>query len=209
MTRLLAGAALLALLLSGPAWSQPAPSVGDAELYVWTRATTSGKLADYQDYLRFYPDGRYAGLAKLRVQSGGGQPASGPAAPAPATANAPTPVRPYTLPPEVTLYHLDVTPLVTAAGQMPIVRTRGFMAPALFDLVVLVPAGARDFTPEGALDESQFRVKALANLYDFNTGVQLPAQPAGPYEVRYISRAYNPEGRLEVMARAAVIWANR
>lgn len=211
MSKLFASAALAALLLAAaPGRSQPPPSsptasVGEAEIYVWKRATTSGKLADYQDYLRFYPDGRYAGLAQLRVQAGGSAPQAGTAAAVPP----PVPVRPYALPPELSLYHLDVTPLVAAAGQPVTVRTRGFMAPALFDLVVLVPAGARDFTPDGALDESQFRVKGLANLYDFTAGVQIPAQPAGAYEVRYISRTYNPDGRLEVVARAAAVWANR
>ncbi len=90
-------------------------------------------------------------------------------------------------------------------GQPVTVRCRGFLPPALFDLIVVVRAGAPDLSPDGTPDDKQILVKGLAHLFDVErAGIGIPALPAGAYEVRYLSRQYNPDGRMKVMARSGL-----
>ena len=186
--------AVLLLGIAGPALAAP-PAEDDsaAEIGLWQAVTARGLRSDYEGYLLLFPQGRFAALARLRLQDNGAGPV--PAAPpaAPAAAN---------------LYRLEVVPPVATRGQPVTVRTQGFLPPALFDLVVVVRAGTPDFTPAGALDESQLAARSLAHLYDGeHAGIPLfpvPALAPGSYEVRYISRQYNPDGRNEVVARAGL-----
>ena len=198
--RVLALAAAL-WLTSGPAPVMAAPEDGGpAEISLWQAVTARGSRADYEGYLLLFPNGRFASLARVRLQAMGPGQAAGPTA-GPGAVPAP-PALPA---PEFTLYHIDVTPAVAARGQPVTVRCRGFLPPALFDLIVVVRAGAPDLTAAGTPDESQMVVKGLAHLYEIErAGVGIPALPPGAYEVRYFSRQYNPEGRMEVMARSGL-----
>ncbi|MBV9553724.1 MAG: toll/interleukin-1 receptor domain-containing protein [Alphaproteobacteria bacterium] len=49
---------------SAPAQPPPQP---EAEVAFWQSISSSGNPADFQEYLRQYPDGRFAGLARNRV----------------------------------------------------------------------------------------------------------------------------------------------
>lgn len=185
----LALAAVL-LALAGPALAAgPAEDDTAAEIGLWQAVTARGLPSDYEGYLLLFPQGRFAALARLRLQGGSPPPA-------------PTP------PAGVNLYRLEVMPAVAARGQAVTVRTHGFLPPALYDLVVVVRAGTPDFTPAGALDDAQMAAKSLAHLYDGeHAGIPLfpiPALTPGSYEVRYVSRQYNPDGRNEVLARAGL-----
>src|SRR5258706_1390641 len=92
---------LLAVVLAAlaccapPGWAQ-SPKAADpsaAELLFWETIRGSTNPADFEEYLKQYPNGKFAGLARIRVQA---KPAAQPAAsPAPAagavkTALAPT-----------------------------------------------------------------------------------------------------------------------
>jgi outer membrane protein assembly factor BamD (BamD/ComL family) len=50
----------------------PAPAAAannpQAEFEVWDRASTSNRKADYEDYLRLYPNGRYLELARAALK---------------------------------------------------------------------------------------------------------------------------------------------
>ena len=185
MTRHLAAAVALLLVAAGP---PPPADDAAAEIGLWQAVTARNLRTDYEGYLLLFPNGRFAGLARLRIQD---------------AAPPPTPPPPVA---DVSLYHLDVTPQA-APGQPVTVRCRGFLPAALFDLVVVVRAGTPDLTAAGALDESQLLVKGLAKLYDVEgAGIGIPALPPGAYEVRYVSRQYNPGGRAEVMARAPILF---
>lgn len=184
--RALAGALLAAL--AGPAAAEDDTA---AEIGLWKAVTAHGLKSDYEGYVLLFPDGRFAPLARVRIAqfNGNGRPL-------------PPPVPP---PGDINLYRLDVSPPVAARGQPVVVRCRGFLPAALFDLLVVVRAGAPDVAPDGTPDESQFLVKGLAHLYEIErAGVGIPALPPGAYEVRYLSRQYNPDGRMEVMARAGL-----
>lgn len=184
----LAAVLLLALLAGAPL---PAAAQNDqAEISLWQAVTARGLRSDYEAYLKLYPAGRFAPLARVRMDS------LAPSAP-------PPPVPPG----DFTLYHLDVTPAVAAAGQPVVVRCRGFLPAALFDLIVVVRAGAPDFAADGTPDNKQMLVKGLAHLFEIErAGIGIPALPPGVYEVRYLSRQYNPDGRMEVMARASLTY---
>ncbi|MCC6468078.1 MAG: caspase family protein [Alphaproteobacteria bacterium] len=83
----------------GAAAPAPAPAAANsqaAQVAFWETMGKSGNLGDYEDYLRQFPDGIYAGLAKRRIadlkraQTAAAAPPPRPAlAPAPAPAPAP------------------------------------------------------------------------------------------------------------------------
>lgn len=102
---------------------------------------------------------------------------------------------------------LDVTPGVVGMGETVTVRCRGLMAPALYDQLVVVRKGTPDFDSSGAVDEKQFYWRGLPNLYDCaGAGITLPIFMKGSYEVRYLSRQYNPGGAMQVVARAEFVY---
>lgn len=187
--RALAGSLLAALTRPAAAEDDTAMEIG-----LWKAVTARGLKSDYEDYLRFFPSGRFAPLAQVRLaQLDKGAP---PAAP---------PGSPAAPPGDFNLYHLDVAPSVAARGQQVTVRCRSFGPPALYDTVVVVGIGAPDTGPDGGLDQRQVIFQRLAATYDLEReGIELVMLPAGAYEVRYMSRQYNPQGRMEVMARAGL-----
>lgn len=186
--RALAGALLAAL--AGPAAAEDDTA---AEIGLWKAVTSRGLKSDYEGYLLLFPSGRFAPLARVRIAQ-----MNGNGLPAPATTPPPPPG-------DFNLYHLDVTPPVAARGQQVTVRCRGFGPPALYDLLVVVRAGAPDLGPDGGADPGQAVFQRLAATYDLEREtIDLVMLPAGAYEVRYLSRQYNPQGRMEVMARAGL-----
>jgi len=187
--------ALVAALLAAPvltALIRPAAAEDDtaAEIGLWKAVTARGLKSDYEGYLFLFPSGRFAPLARVRI--------------AQMTADAP-PAPPAPAAGDFNLYHLDVVPPVAARGQQVTVRCRGFGPPAMYDVVVVVRAGAPDGGPDGAVDPGQVLFQRLAATYDLEReGIGLVMLPAGAYEVRYMSRQYNPQGRMEVMARSGL-----
>jgi len=69
---------LVLALAAGPALAQSAGSPVDAELLFWQSMLSRTEKADYQAYLKSYPEGRFAALAKLRLAAAGagGKPAA-------------------------------------------------------------------------------------------------------------------------------------
>lgn len=189
------GALYAAFFLAVLAVATPVAAQDDqAEIALWRAVTARGLRSDYEGYLLLFPKGQFAALARLRIGQADGQ------------APAPTPPQSAAHRPQGTgdagLYRLDVYPPVAMRGQPIIVRGIGFLPPALYDLVLVVRAGAPDFSPAGAVDEGTVAARFLAHLVNFRDGFSPLPLPAGSYEVRYVSRQYNPEGRQEVMARA-------
>ena len=176
----------LAGLTMGP-WSALAqqPDITGAEIALWKVVVKSRDPADYTAFLLLFPEGHFSALARIKLAKLQG-------APPPAGA------------PDVTdIYHLDITPKVAFMGQNVTVKCRGFAAPALYDRIVVVKAGDPDFDGAGKVDEKRLYWNGLPNLYDCaGTGIALPMMMKGSYEVRYISRQYNPDGELQVVARS-------
>ena len=73
----------------------------------------------------------------------------------------------------------------------------------MYDWIVVVPAGTPDFDPGARVPgQPQPLFARLAPTVDCGgAGLSLPPAPPGAYEARYVSRAYNPDGRSEVVAR--------
>lgn len=89
-TRSLWGAAALALLLwfsHAPAFGQAPGAASQEELLFWDTIKNSSNPADFQEYLKQYPNGRFAGLARIRARgTAGAAPGTPSAGPRPAPA---------------------------------------------------------------------------------------------------------------------------
>jgi hypothetical protein len=74
-------AAIAACACAPTAWAQSpkAPDAGAAELLFWETIRSSTNPADFDEYLKQYPNGKFAGLARIRAQAK-------PSAPVPAAA---------------------------------------------------------------------------------------------------------------------------
>jgi uncharacterized caspase-like protein len=77
---------------AAPATPQPAASAAptappgsDAELLFWQTIMANGTAADYEEYLKQFPDGRFAGLARNRVAALKAPERAAPPTPTPAT----------------------------------------------------------------------------------------------------------------------------
>jgi hypothetical protein len=71
-TRMALGAAVLAMALGTAqeiAWSQAGATASQEELLFWETIKGSSNPADFQEYLKQYPSGRFAGLARIRLRS--------------------------------------------------------------------------------------------------------------------------------------------
>ena len=89
------GSAAPATAATSPSTTAAAPSASgsDAELVFWQTIASSANPGDFEEYLRQYPDGRFAGLARTRTQPRANTPQQQAAVVAPA---APPPIRPAT-----------------------------------------------------------------------------------------------------------------
>lgn len=65
---------------------QPPASQADAEIVFWQSVSASGNAADFEEYLRKYPNGRFVGLARNRIAALRPPPAERPPAAEPAGA---------------------------------------------------------------------------------------------------------------------------
>lgn len=167
---------------ASPARSQQAapPDQTEVEIMFWKAAQSGQGAAGYRAYLMLFPAGKFAPLARLRA--GDRTPPPDPSSP----------------------YRLTANPYVAANGTPTRIVCTGFGAPALFDYLVVVRAGTEDFDP--AKDNKLSLYTDLPNIRSCaGQGLTLPVLGAGSYEARYISRAGNDQGRLEVLARVAFL----
>jgi len=177
MWRQLASVAVVAgTLLTGAAVRASDDEAADIAL--WKSIEHSDKQSDFRGYLLLFPRGRFTPLARLRA-GGTLEDTEGTIA-----------------------GRLDVTPGTTLAGRPVMLTCTGFLAPALSDWIVVVVAGTPEFDP-GARGPGQPLPLFAPTLGCGRTGVSLPPQPSGTYEVRYVSPAYNQTGRSETVARVS------
>src|SRR3954465_15081870 len=83
--RFLLPAIILAAVGSIPAtWAQ-SPKAADpsaVEVLFWETIRNSTNPADFEEYLKQYPNGKFAGLARIRVRAAAPAPVAAPVAPA-------------------------------------------------------------------------------------------------------------------------------
>jgi len=224
--RLSSTAALAILLLAGPALGQ---ATDPADTAFW-ESIQGGGPAEYRAYLNAFPNGRYAGLARLRAgDDGAGPPDAGPvmaqggkpaplgapdapalAAPRPAPTPAPAPAPADDTSDETSSGTITANPTVARVGNQITLSFRDFPKAAQFDRVIVVPAGTPDLDP----DKRGGDMKILDSYYASNlmdgsgneTTWKVGPHAPGRYEVRWMTRLYNDDGRLEVKARAQIGW---
>jgi hypothetical protein len=169
--------ALLGAVSSAPAW---ADQTDPGDLAFWQSIQNSTNPAEYEAYLKAYPTGRFAALARIRF-------AKPPAAAAPAVAAAPA---------------AAVAAPAAAPGTAPIVGDGT-------NKIVIQPAIARvgqklpNFDPQRP--PADVKLLYVAVIYSRSNLIELPIGPFAPgnYEARYYTTLYNNDHRFEISARTA------
>ena len=192
-------AAALAAALPG------ARAQDSADLVFWQSIQASKNPAEFQLYLQTYPNGRFAGLARVKLDElAKGAPAPGPAPPpvaGPATPPAP-PVLDDPPPPSLT-----VTPPAGRVGQIFTINCVNFpdLANAGYDKLVIVPAGTPVMNPDGPREQTKSLWIRYAKLSCGQGVIEAGPFAPGAYEVRWMTKLYNNEEpiRFELKATAA------
>ena len=191
-SHLIAGMALAAALAAISLPGARAEETDPADIAFWQSIQGSTNSAEYKAYLEAFPNGRFAAIARLRSAQGAALPAAPAAQPPLATAA----VEAAAGPSEKIL----VAP-VSRVGQAVTFTCQNFPEPSSFDQLVVVPAGTPDIDPGRARDETKIVWMDFAQRCAAAPVKGGPFAP-GAYEVRYVTRLYNNDGRLEVHARS-------
>jgi hypothetical protein len=199
--------ALLAvpLLAAAPLLTPGSAQAQDADLAFWQSIQNSTNPEEYRAYLRAFPNGRFAELAKIRIER--------PPVAAPAAAPAPggvgqAPAAPETEPPpdEAVAEKIVVDPLVAHVGQQVTFTCQNINDPDPqypgYDRLVVVAAGTPDFDP----NRTQAGIRIIWEDYMSNikrNGLVARGGPFAPgrYEVRYYTTLYNNEHKLELRTK--------
>ncbi len=176
------GIALAAGLVlgAGGAWAQGVSDPGD--LAFWQSVQSSKTADEYRAYLQSYPNGRFAGLARLRIQQlDGDTPAPvgrvvGPA-PAPPPDAGPDPA-------------VAVSPPGGRVGQRFRVVCTNFPPENSYDKLVIVPAGTPVGDPNRNREQSGVLWSTYGNMCAMDGNEAGPFAP-GAYEVRWMTTLYN------------------
>lgn len=181
---------------AGSAGAQGAADPGD--LAFWQSVQSSKTADEYRAYLQSYPNGRFAELARLRVQQLGG----GTAAPPNGTrvvGPAPPPV-PDTGPDP----SISITPPGGRVGQRFKVGCVNFPQENNYDRLVIVPAGTPVMDPTGGREQSGVLWFVYGSLCG-NPGNEAGPFAPGAYEVRWMTTLYNNDypTRYEMKAMTA------
>jgi hypothetical protein len=214
----------VALSLSLGARAQTDP----ADLAFWQSIMTSTDPEEYKAYLDAFPNGRFAALARLRLRPGAlqpkrppkpqqqlpalqqapAQPAQPPAIaappPAPAAPPPPAPAAAEPPPPPAVEHpeHIGITPPNAKVGQQVTLTCDKFPQPTNYDLLLVVPAGTPDYNPLRTDAENHVLWKNYASNCSLYTQKAGPFAP-GNYEARFVTKLYNNDGRLEMVAKTS------
>lgn len=182
-SRMLGWTMLAALALAPGAGAQGVTDPGD--LAFWQSIQSSKAADEYRAYLQSYPNGRFAELARVRMQQLGGLPA-----PAPNTGNRVVGPQPPPVPDAGPDPVISIVPPGGRVGQRFTVNCINFPQENSYDKLVIVPAG----TPVG--DPSRNREQSGVLWFVYGTGCGMPGNEAGPfapgaYEARWMTTLYN------------------
>lgn len=174
---------LAVLVVASGAGAQGVTDPGD--LAFWQSIQTSKTADEYGAYLQSYPNGRFAELARLRVQQLGGTARTAGSQPMPGPV--PGPVADAGSDPS-----LRIVPPGGRVGQRFRVNCVNFPQENSYDKIVIVPAGTPVMDPTQNRDQSG----VLWSVYGSSCGG--PGTEAGPfapgaYEVRWMTTLYNNE----------------
>ena len=174
-----------------------------ADLVFWQSIQASKNPAEFQLYLQTYPNGRFAGLARMRMDELTKGAAPG-LAPTP-TAGPAVPPAPPVLD-DLPAPTLTMTPPAGRVGQRFTVACVNFpdLTNAGYDKLVIVPAGSPVMSPLSDPQQS----KVIWSDYARNCGLQaVQAGPFAPgaYEIRWMTTLYNnePTTRYDMKAMTA------
>lgn len=167
-----------------------------ADLAFWQAIQNSADPAEYKAYLEAFPKGKFATLARIRAAGTGAQ------------------VQP-TRPDSMADLHpvvprgkdvgqgekILLNPAAARVGQQITITCEGFPQPTSYDKLIVVPSGTPDVDPDSG---SGSGIKVLWSNYASNCNAY--ANKAGPfapgaYEIRFMTRLYNNDGRQEIATR--------
>jgi hypothetical protein len=183
-----------------PGWAQnpKAPDPSAAELLFWETIRNSTNPADFEEYLKQYPNGRFGGLARIRLQARPAAPPETVAAPAPGAARvAFAPTQAIALPQAGASWKYRYTDRKYSLGGRHVfsVHLESAEGPLLNETLAAegAPSAIRTALPSGAL---RFTVRPLPqsrSLIEFAPYLSIP-DPRLRAPVRFKSGSGYPAG---------------
>lgn len=161
----------------GWAQSPKAAEPSAAELLFWETIRTSTNPADFEEYLKQYPNGKFAGLARLRAQA---KPATQQPAPSPAPAvKTLTPAQASALPPAGARWKYHYTDRKYPVGGKQVFNVQVDSVDGLMMNELLSPQGASGAPVKTALSSEALRFIArplpkTRTLLEFAPYLRLP-----------------------------------
>lgn len=191
---IVAAVALMAVFSPGIA---SAADASPSEITFWQSVQNSQNAEEFNAYLEAYPDGAFAGLAKIKIRAlSGAAPmqATGAADVAPVAAPAPTA--------DLSDAVMTATPAKIRVGDQVTISIENMPTPYSYDIIVVVAAGSPDTTGTiGGNRDGVLSSEYAANLPSSGNAIVLGPFPPGRYEARWLTVLYNSENRLEVGSR--------
>jgi hypothetical protein len=198
---------VLAACLLGAMPLAHAEDADPADLAFWQSIQNSTNPAEYQAYLQAFPNGKFAALARIRVTTPpAAAAAAAPAAPAAANAAAAATAALQQAAPAAggdvgQGEKIVIKPASLRVGQTAKVTCTDYPNPTSYDKLVVVPAGSPNVDPDSptgsGIQVLWFTYASNCNKYDMTIG---PCAP-GQYEIRFMTRLYNNDGRQEISTR--------
>ena len=197
-------AVIVALMLAATAAAANAAEASQAEITFWQSVENSQNADELSAYLQVYPDGVFAGLAKIKIKNLGGTqvptettpPAANPAVTHPADTQTAAPAVG-----DLSDATITTSPAKVRVGQKLKISFSNLPTPAGRDLLVVVPAGSPD-TMGATSSEGILAINYMTDSSVTDGTLQIGPFSPGKYEVRWLTTLYNNENRREVGARA-------
>jgi hypothetical protein len=190
------------VLASGPAARAAADP---AEIAFWQSAEASKDPQEYRLYLQAYPNGVFAPLARLRLESAAAPVAPIPLPPVggfggtPAPATAPAPDADPSAP------ALTITPASGRVGQIFTIGCVNLPENSSQDVIIVVRAGSPVLPPGSPADQMRVLTSAYSQNCKMSNNRLTGFGPYAPgnYEARFMSVLYNDDKKFEMKAKAA------
>jgi len=191
------GIAIAAVLALAPLQEGLAQGTDPADLAFWQAISGGSNPDEYRAYLQAFPNGRFAGLARVRSDPAKASQPVRPPAPTPGKVD---PVDPVEADPDAP--SMTITPANGRVGQHFVITLRNFPEMDTRDLVVVVRAGTPVMPPTAGVEQTKILWSGYAANAKRYNGTLTDVGPFAPgrYDVRWMSVLYNDAHDYELKA---------